>query len=217
MEAMPRFTIGLFLATAALLRSDLPTLNQPTTPCASTRSISGRTRHNRWTQVAPRLNRIQATSTRGVRARIRRVAGCATPTGSAGHAGATANLKLTFHLDHSAGADQLSQRHRLPAIFAFRRYVMTWSIRYCPAIGFVVDRILKGEKPADLPVMQPTKFAVVINLKTATTLQLESAADVAFRSRRGDRMKRREFIAMLGAAAARGRPMMTYRIFRTIR
>jgi hypothetical protein len=44
--------------------------------------------------------------TRGVRARIRRVAGCATPTGSAGHAGATANLKLTFHLDHSAEADQ---------------------------------------------------------------------------------------------------------------
>jgi len=31
---------------------------------------------------------------------------CATPTGFAGHAGATANLKLTFHLDHSAGADQ---------------------------------------------------------------------------------------------------------------
>src|SRR5438874_13295842 len=44
---------------------------------------------------AARLNRIQATSTRGVRTRIRRVAGCATPTGSAGHAGATANLKLT--------------------------------------------------------------------------------------------------------------------------
>src|SRR5438874_8289498 len=46
---------------------------------------------------AARLNRIQATSTRGVRARIRRVAGCATQTGSAGHAGATANVKLTFH------------------------------------------------------------------------------------------------------------------------
>jgi hypothetical protein len=38
--------------------------------------------------------------------RRRGVTGCATPTGSAGHAGATANLKLTFHLDHSAGADQ---------------------------------------------------------------------------------------------------------------
>src|SRR5262249_52993233 len=59
---------------------------------------------------APRLNRIQATSTRGVRARIRRVAGCATPTGSAGHAGATANLKLTFHLDHSAGAGHSARR-----------------------------------------------------------------------------------------------------------
>src|SRR5438132_14222875 len=55
---------------------------------------------------ASRLNRIQATSTRGVRACIRSVAGCATPTGSAGHAGATADLKLTFHPDHSAGADQ---------------------------------------------------------------------------------------------------------------
>ena len=54
----------------------------------------------------PRLNRIPATSTRGVCACIRRVAGCATPTSSAGHAGATANLKLTFHLDHSAGAHQ---------------------------------------------------------------------------------------------------------------
>jgi hypothetical protein len=60
---------------------------------------------------APRLNRIQATSTRGVRARIRRVAGCAPPTGFAGHAGATANLKLTFRLDHSAGADQCELFH----------------------------------------------------------------------------------------------------------
>jgi hypothetical protein len=51
------------------------------------------------------LARLQATSTRGVSARLRRVAGCATSTGSAGHAGAQANLKLTFHPDHSVGAD----------------------------------------------------------------------------------------------------------------
>jgi hypothetical protein len=38
---------------------------------------------------------------------LRRAAGCATLSGSAGHAGATANLKPTFHLDHSAGADHL--------------------------------------------------------------------------------------------------------------
>jgi hypothetical protein len=52
---------------------------------------------------APRLARIQAASTGGVCPCLRRVADCATPTGSAGHAGATANLKLTFHLDHSSG------------------------------------------------------------------------------------------------------------------
>src|SRR5262249_54997579 len=55
---------------------------------------------------APCLTPLQATSTRGVRARLRRVAGCATSTGFAGHAGTTANLKLTFHPDHSVGANQ---------------------------------------------------------------------------------------------------------------
>src|SRR6266566_8451143 len=60
------------------------------------------------------LARLQATSTRGVPARLRRVAGCATPTGFAGHAGATANLKLTFHLDHSAGADHPVQAPQPP-------------------------------------------------------------------------------------------------------
>src|SRR5262249_457885 len=55
------------------------------------------------------------TSTGGIRARLRRVAGCAIPSGSAGHAGETANLKLTFHLDHSEGADHLFY-HSLSAL-----------------------------------------------------------------------------------------------------
>ena len=55
---------------------------------------------------APRITRLQTTSTGGARARARRVAGCATSTSSAGHAGAQANLKLTFRLDHPVGADQ---------------------------------------------------------------------------------------------------------------
>src|SRR5262245_46586478 len=55
---------------------------------------------------AARIARIQAACTGGICPCLRRVAGCATPTGSAGHAGATARLKLTFHLDHSVGANQ---------------------------------------------------------------------------------------------------------------
>src|SRR4029453_11575591 len=62
------------------------------------------------TGQAPRRYWIQATSTRGLRACIRRVAGCATSTGFAAHAGATASLKLTFEVDHPAGANQAPPR-----------------------------------------------------------------------------------------------------------
>ena len=74
----------------------------------------------------------------------------------------------------------LADRHRLPAIYPFRNFVTAGGLAsYRPdqidqfrrAAGYV-DRILKGEKPADLPVQQPTKFELVINLKTAKTLGL---------------------------------------------
>src|SRR5262249_52351077 len=57
---------------------------------------------------AARIARIQAASSGGICPCLRRVAGCATPTGSAGHASATASLKLTFHLDNSVGANQMA-------------------------------------------------------------------------------------------------------------
>jgi putative tryptophan/tyrosine transport system substrate-binding protein len=75
----------------------------------------------------------------------------------------------------------LAARHAVPTIYAFRQFaesggLISYStdlIEVYRQIGVYVGRVLKGEKPADLPIVQPTKFELVINLRTAKTLGLQ--------------------------------------------
>ena len=87
----------------------------------------------------------------------------------------------TFTTNHRKLIIDLAARHRLPAIYTFRYQVADGGlISYGPetialfrqATSYI-DRVLKGEKPADLPVQQPTKYEMVINLKTAQLLGLD--------------------------------------------
>ena len=72
-------------------------------------------------------------------------------------------------------------KHRLPAIYSSREFVnagglISYGVSYPDLYrraATYVDKILKGTKPADLPVVQPTKFELVINLKTAKALGIE--------------------------------------------
>ena len=86
-----------------------------------------------------------------------------------------------FINNHRRAIMTLTERHRLPAIYGFRQFAREGAlISYGPDSGDIVrrsagyvDRILKGERPADLPVQAPTKYELVINFKTAKALGID--------------------------------------------
>jgi putative ABC transport system substrate-binding protein len=87
----------------------------------------------------------------------------------------------SFGANHPDVVVGLAARYKLPAVYPWRYFVSAGGlisygpdqIDQFPRAAHYVDRILKGEKPADLPVQAPTKYELVINLKTAKALGLE--------------------------------------------
>ena len=95
-----------------------------------------------------------------------------------------------FGAAHPGQIAEIAARYRLPAVYPFRYYVQAGGLisygpdgtsQFRPAAAYV-DRILKGAKPADLPVQAPTQYELLINLKTAKALGLEVPATLLARA-----------------------------------
>ena len=109
---------------------------------------------------------------------------------AAQHADAIVPLGDELTVNHVTRVTALAAEHRLPALYGFRLFTTNGGLVSYGAditdllrrVGDYVDKILKGAKPADLPVEQPTKFELVINLKAAKALGLEIPASLLARA-----------------------------------
>ncbi|HET8562652.1 MAG TPA: ABC transporter substrate binding protein, partial [Candidatus Binatia bacterium] len=109
------------------------------------------------------------------------------------HAGALIVLGSPFFYVHRTRLVELAAKHRLPTIYAQREFVvgsgglMSYGADFHDLFrraATYVDKILKGAKPAELPVEQPTKFELVINLKAAKQIGLTIRPSVLARADR---------------------------------
>jgi putative tryptophan/tyrosine transport system substrate-binding protein len=109
---------------------------------------------------------------------------------SAGHAQALVVVIDPLTVRYRGRIAELAAKNRLPAMYGFREFVdagglMAYGVNVadlCRRAATYVDKILKGAKPADLPVQQPTKFELVINLKTAKALGLTIPQSILLRA-----------------------------------
>jgi putative ABC transport system substrate-binding protein len=110
--------------------------------------------------------------------------------GAARRAGALVVVIDAITLANRQRIVDLAMKYRLPAIYSSREFVdigglISYGVSYPDLYrraATYVDKILKGAKPADLPVEQPTKFEMVINLKTANAISLDIAPTMLTRA-----------------------------------
>jgi putative ABC transport system substrate-binding protein len=106
------------------------------------------------------------------------------------HAEALAVLRAALTWDHRTRLVELAAQYRLPAMYWQREFVEAGGLMsYAPQfrarlrrVAYFVDKILKGAKPADLPVEQPMEFELVINLKTAQALGVTIPPSVLYQA-----------------------------------
>ena len=100
--------------------------------------------------------------------------------------------RFAVHMVNPSRVVEFAARHRLPAVYSFPEMVQAGGLASY-SIDFLdlnrraaeyVDRILRGAKPADMPVEQPTKFELIVNLKTARALGLTIPQSLLLRADR---------------------------------